>query len=69
MFAGVQRERDPNLIRLEQNVFDLLRNIGVENDKLVGYEEKKKNNSGPLPMSLNFEDAIKELIELEKQLK
>lgn len=67
MFAGVQRERDPNLIRMENEIFGLLRDVGLEEDKLVGYSEPSLKSSMLAPLSL--EDAIKELIELKKGLK
>ena len=69
MFAGVHKERDPNLIRLEQNVFNQLKEIGLENDKAVGYTEIKKISTSSLPSALSFEDSIKELLEMQKNLK
>lgn len=67
MFAGIQRERDPNLIRMESEVFGLLRNAGIEEDKIVGYVEPSFKPSMMEPLS--FEDAIKELLEIKKNLK
>lgn len=69
MFAGIQRERDPNLIHFEHQVFGLLRDIGKEEDERVGFKEMVKFQSGLHPSSLSLEDAIKELIEIEKNLK
>jgi len=69
MFAGIQRERDPNLINLEQNVFGQLAQVGFEEDKVVGYIEPKKLNSNGILSSLSVEDAIKELLNMEKNLK
>ena len=67
MFAGIQRERDPNLIHMESEVFGLLRSVGMEEDKIVGYVEPPLKSSMLTPLS--FEDAVKELIELKKSLK
>ena len=69
MFAGIQRERDPNLINMEQNVFGQLAQVGFEEDKVVGYTEPKRLNSNGILSSLSVEDAIKELLNMEKNLK
>jgi hypothetical protein len=67
MFAGIQRERDPNLIHMESEVFGLLRAVGIEEDRIVGYSEPPPKSSLLAPLS--FEDAIKELNDMRKNLK
>lgn len=63
---GITRERDPNLIKLENNVFSLLKNIGLEEDERVGHVEPPKTIKSSLPTALSIEDAIKELIQIHK---
>jgi hypothetical protein len=67
MFGGIQRERDPNLIQFENQIFNYFKEVVAEEDKRVGYVENKPKST--TMKSLSMEDAIKELIELEKQLK
>jgi hypothetical protein len=67
MFGGIPRERDPNLVRFETEVFGALKEMVREEDERVGYIEIKSKSSMMEPLS--FEDAIKELIEIEKGLK
>jgi len=63
---GVTKERDLFFQNLSNNVFSLMSDIVSDEDKRVGYEEPVKKS---LVTSLSVEDAIKELIELEKKLK
>jgi hypothetical protein len=67
MFGGIQRERDSNLIQFENQIFNYFKEIVAEEDERVGYVENKPKSA--MIKSLSVEDAIKELIELEKQLK
>lgn len=60
---GITRERDPNLIKLELNVFQQLKNIGEEEDKKVGFVESKHK---PTLKILSVEESIKELLEMSK---
>jgi len=60
---GITRERDPNLIKLELNVFQQLKNIGEEEDKKVGFVESKRK---PTLKTLSVEESIKELLEMSK---
>jgi hypothetical protein len=66
MLFGVQRERDPNLINLEINIFNSLKEVADEEDIRVGFVEK---GIKPNVSSLSVEDAIKELIVLYKDYK
>lgn len=52
-------ERDPNLIKLEQSIFGKIQEIAGKDNNLPEY---KKNGI----QNISVEDAIKELIELEK---
>ena len=61
-------ERDPNLIKLEQNVFQNLLNIKKEEDAKHNFVEAPLRRSN-MVRHVSVEDAIKELIELEKNLK
>lgn len=66
MFAGVVRERDPNLINMEKNIFSQLTQIGMEEDKLVGFIEQKPKPL--LAVALSPEEAIKELLNMQKKI-
>lgn len=64
---GANIERDQNLRNLEVDVFKTLIDLGKEEDKIVGFDEFAAK--GPKIVSLSVEDALKELLEMEKQLK
>jgi hypothetical protein len=64
MFAGIARERDPALIKLESDIFGKLIEVGVEEDKRVGFVQTPPRTS--LTAALSFEDALKELAEIKK---
>lgn len=71
MFGAI-KERDPNLISLEKDVFSLLNGISEENDRLLGViPEPKYSNllDQPLCTPLSVEDAIRELLEMQKNSK
>ena len=61
---GVQRERDPNWINLEQNVFQNLLKIKTEEDIKNGHTEICKSQYKIRHVSV--EDALKELIDMLK---
>lgn len=61
---GVQRERDPNWINLEQNVFQNLLKIKTEEDIKNGHVEISKTQHKIRHVSV--EDALKELIDMLK---
>lgn len=61
---GIQKERDPNLINLEQNVFQNLLKIKTEEDIKNGYSEVSKSQYKIRHVSV--EEALKELIEMSK---
>lgn len=56
-------ERDPNLIKLEQSIFGRIQEIASDNNPTL---PDYKNNG---IQNISVEDAIKELIELEKSMK
>lgn len=69
---GAIKERDPNLISLEKDVFSLLNGISEENDRLLGIiPEPKYSNQfdQPLCAPLSVEDAIRELLQIQKDSK
>jgi hypothetical protein len=64
---GADIERDPKLINLTDQAMGLMKSIADENDQLVGYipEPKFTSNIGLSP-GLSFEEAIKELHQMQK---
>ena len=68
MFGAV-KERDPNLISLERDVFSLLNGISEENDRLLGIIPTPKYSDQPLCTPLSVEDAIRELLQIQKDSK
>lgn len=66
---GVHRERDPNLINLEKGVFSLMKEISEENDALHNIiPEPTFSNQGWCP-PLSPEEAIRELLQMQKDSK
>lgn len=55
-----QFERDPNLINLERNVFSQI--LDITKEETVPKPEYKSNNL----RTVSYEEALKELLELEK---
>lgn len=65
MIPGVTKERDPNLIALEKNIFSSLKQISEEDDYIKNIPQNPQKWIGPL----SVEDAIKELLDMHKQNK
>ena len=59
----VARERDPNLIQLENSVFNQLVQIAKENSPKIDTPVASKM---PAIRQVSVEDAIRELLDLEK---
>jgi hypothetical protein len=66
---GVTKERDPNLINLENGIFSLMKKISEEDDVLHNIiPEPIFSNTGWCP-PLSPEEAIKELLQMQKDNK
>jgi hypothetical protein len=63
---GVHRERDPNLINLESSVFSLMKEISEENDVLLNITPDPSFSDLGWCAPLSPEEAIRELLQMQK---
>jgi hypothetical protein len=68
MIPGVIKERDPNLISLEKNIFSSLKEISEEDDREKNILSTATQNICQIT-TLSPEEAIKELLLMHRQNK